>query len=1406
MGMYKITLDTSLNTKQLRQQLKQIEGTSRVKIKVDSAEASNAIKNINKDYGNWTSTVTKNGAVQRQTYERIANGIKTVTRLQGDNITVTNRAIKASKTFGEQLKSAFGNLSVYISAAAIINVVKNAIEDMVIQVKELDSSLVELKKVTDLEGNSLEEFTEDAFKLGEEVGRTGKEVIDATTVFARSGYDVQDALDLSKVALVMTNVGDGIGDVENAATSLISVLKAYDLEVSDAMYVTDLLNQVSNTSAINFEDLTEGVQRTGAVFAKSDTSIEELTGLLTGANEVMQNIEKTSSGLVTVSQRLRGITKLSDDGYEGISKLSTEFKRIANIDIYDAQGQLRGTFDILNDMAKVFPTLNKNQQQYLAELAAGKRQVTVLQSLLGNWESVDEAVKNATNATGSAMAENEKFLNSVEGKVNQLQSAWQNFSRKSIDSNWVKNILSTGTSIIKLFDNIGNVLLVLGGIILTIKIPTLSNNFKTLKGILSQTSGGFKNLLSIILKYPAAAKLAKSENISLSTSYTALGVSANVAQLAVGLLTAALTAGILIYNKVKQSKEEAKQAAIEGADAALSEVESLQSLKKEYISILDSTESETEKNKQLTSFKEKLVEQYGLEKDAVDKLNDSRQEGINLLNQEMKASVDKGITELGDEYEKAKNKIESGTQKIKLSRNIVMDENSQFMSDLVDVFTKLGYESEKGYSFLEGTYIHASMATKDLIDQQEKLGNSITELRQKEQSRIGLTQAEITALDMLQNQYDSNKKTIDKYQETYSKGNELYAQSIIIQNQSRIAAVNSKESFDDFKQSLLQQAGASNGLKDALSDLVDDLFPQFVENSDDASDAINNQSEIIRRYSSDIEKYSDNIDKIQDSYSKLQGAIDEYNEYGNLSIDTLQELLSLDSEYLSMLEYQNGQLYINSDAKAALVDKLREEAYAAIESAAMQDLLSMSEKAAGETASEAAGNIIQIGNQSFQAGQLASQGAAGFLTLADAMAAAGQIDKTKVDTTAWANKWAGITNTIKSSISSVGRKRSSGSKRGSSSKSTKDTWKEQFEKEYAALKHQLNMNEITEKEYTDRLEVMYKKYFSNKSKYLDEYNKYEEEVYKNRKKLMEDEIDELEKVLKKQRELAENKYDNAVKVATNAIDERIEALKKQKEALEENNDEQERAIELAKLQDELERAKTQKTQRVFYADRGFVYEADKNAIKEAQKALDDFNAETAKEEQTKAIDAQIEELENLKDGWSNVASNYEMQQARIKAALEMGNNFEEDVLNKRLEYLRNFVNEYNATMDKLGIDEKNLVKYASSLGIDISDKYATGTLYANGGLSLVGEQGAELRVLNQGDGIIPADLTKNLMSWGQMNPVNFFKEMFSPKYSPITAGAGGSDTIYNFSNLTINSDANNLDALIRDIQIKSKNR
>lgn len=49
-------------------------------------------------------------------------------------------------------------------------------------------------------------------------------------------------------------------------------------------------------------------------------------------------------------------------------------------------------------------------------------------------------------------------------------------------------------------------------------------------------------------------------------------------------------------------------------------------------------------------------------------------------------------------------------------------------------------------------------------------------------------------------------------------------------------------------------------------------------------------------------------------------------------------------------------------------------------------------------------------------------------------------------------------------------------------------------------------------------------------------------------------------------------------------------------------------------------------------------------------------------------------------------------------------------------------------------------------------QYARGTTSAHNGISLVGEQGPELRVTKSGDGILPAAITQNLWSWGKLDP------------------------------------------------------
>ena len=70
-----------------------------------------------------------------------------------------------------------------------------------------------------------------------------------------------------------------------------------------------------------------------------------------------------------------------------------------------------------------------------------------------------------------------------------------------------------------------------------------------------------------------------------------------------------------------------------------------------------------------------------------------------------------------------------------------------------------------------------------------------------------------------------------------------------------------------------------------------------------------------------------------------------------------------------------------------------------------------------------------------------------------------------------------------------------------------------------------------------------------------------------------------------------------------------------------------------------------------------------------------------------------------------------------------------------------------------------LLNYASEMKKLGVKGYARGTRHANNGLSLVGENGPELRVLNQGDGILPSGITDNLWRWGSMTPRDMLESL-----------------------------------------------
>ncbi len=334
-------------------------------------------------------------------------------------------------------------------------------KDMIQDVRELDDSLLELTKVSDLSASGLEKVTGQAYELGEKVARTGKEVIDATTEFKRAGFDMQQSMDMAESAMVMTNVAENITDTADAAGTLISVLKGFNMDASETMTIVDKINQVSNTSPIGFDNIAEGLERTAGTMAQSGNTIDQTIGLITAGYAQLRNVEKVSTGLVTLSARLRGV---DEDGevIDGLSaKLQEDFGKIGVV-IEDADGSLRSIYEIAQDYSKVLPTLTDKQKQYYAELAAGKRQATVWNAITQQFQDAENAVNQSLNSQNSALDENQKKLDSIGGHVKSFESAMEHLSSTVVESDLLKFFVDLGTTGVKAIDGLVNALTPLG--------------------------------------------------------------------------------------------------------------------------------------------------------------------------------------------------------------------------------------------------------------------------------------------------------------------------------------------------------------------------------------------------------------------------------------------------------------------------------------------------------------------------------------------------------------------------------------------------------------------------------------------------------------------------------------------------------------------------------------------------------------------------------------------------------------------------------------------------------------------------------------------------------------------------------------------------------------------------------
>ena len=159
------------------------------------------------------------------------------------------------------------------------------------------------------------------------------------------------------------------------------------------------------------------------------------------------------------------------------------------------------------------------------------------------------------------------------------------------------------------------------------------------------------------------------------------------------------------------------------------------------------------------------------------------------------------------------------------------------------------------------------------------------------------------------------------------------------------------------------------------------------------------------------------------------------------------------------------------------------------------------------------------------------------------------------------------------------------------------------------------------------------------------------------------------------------------------FDSQIESINEQKEALSKSNEEIERQLALEKAKYELEKAKNNRSVKIYREGQGFTYESDQEAIREAQENLDteiynnkiyQFDVqldalEKAKEEAASAIDTQINSLELYKERIDSITSSYE-NMLQLQTLISMfGEDATDRLMSGDLSIIDEMQNLYNET-------------------------------------------------------------------------------------------------------------------------------
>ena len=887
------------------------------KLKINMSEFQNNMLSTSNTFDTTTTRYTNNaGKILTIQEKMIAGEKKYKLSLKEIGSAVETNAKQADK-WQYSWSKAFQSFTTYMSVTTVFYQTINTIKDMIAEVTELDSALTELRKVTDLEGESLQKFTQDAYDAAEAVAKTGTEMVQAATEFAKAGYDESQILQLGELALMYTNIADEEVSAAESAEFMIAQMKAFNIEAEDAIHIIDAVNEVANKYAVSSADIANNLGKSSAVMANAGNSYEEMIGLLTAGTEITRNASKVANGLKTITLRLQGMDDEGETSLELMAQMEALFGKLG-LSVYKTDGSLKSTYEILKDLAPVYKEATAAEKAYITETIAGKYQSQNAAAILNNFETALSATETALNSEGSALNENAKYMDSIEGKVSNFKSAFEELSQTLISSDFIKGFVDFGTAILKVA-NSDFVQFITKATLLFATLKSVQKTFKSLKAVMVAHSLSNSSLVkSLIYLTKGEAGLGKYlyENMAGYKSLTAAqkrSIIADQAKVASATaVNATLAASALIitgliagYQAYKQKQEEAIQGAISNAteldtknnnlDETISKIQELRNITDSNTSSYEDTIKARE---ELIKIQDELRAQYGKEADSINVVTGSISDQIAELKRLKQEQAQDYIDDNEGTYKKAKKKV---NKKHQVEGNDIVGRDNKVGRSLLYMGIEKDYSVPKEYSGVKNAENEYLKSSKMLIrnDTYDNLSKELTDAANYlKENREAIAEM----YDMKIEDIDKEIKKIENKAKEYANKNQD-EKKLIAEYDSKLKDA---KGYEQFKDELKEMSSQSAITKEDIKKLLEQ-YPELEA-------AMKKDGTTVKDLLKGYQNYSDVVDKVGDALGDdFTKDIQSMITSNDLSYDSFKKLLEkypelqtqLDKYSMSIEDYTN---------------------------------------------------------------------------------------------------------------------------------------------------------------------------------------------------------------------------------------------------------------------------------------------------------------------------------------------------------------------------------------------------------------------------------------------------------------------------------------------------------------------